>query len=1041
MNKPKTFLRKMVWGEHKISLRFRFINIALFLLTSLIMAVVLISVLQNITKQVSVDYARYFAANAAGTFGAHLTKEIALVSKTVSSHEIIEWFLDENNYEKKILAYDEMMGTINQLASKDLYIAIQKTLNEFTLAKNSDVEDIKAVGKLDPDYYDDAWYFECIASNMEYVLNVDIDKALHRKLVWLNYKVVYNGAPIGVFCAGLNFADVAEELFSHYNSSKIRSLIIDADGVIQMDSSLINTDFLKYDNEIRIKEEFKDPKLIEAVNTWLKSITGYFEIGAEPTIVELSSGLSRRGLSHNDKYRYATIAPIGSTNWSVVTLFDSSSLFSLSKLIPLFLLMGVLFIAFAFATSIMSYRFLYKPAVELARSKDDFLAKMSHEIRTPMNAITGMAELALRENVPDAAQEHILTIKQAGANLLSIINDILDFSKIESGKLEIIPVKYMLSSLINDTVNIIRMRFKEKPLRFFTNIDGNIPNNLYGDEPRLRQIILNLLTNAVKYSEKGHIGLIVAINKRNDKRVWLKIVVTDTGKGIKPEDQKKLFGEFVQVDTRKNKGIEGTGLGLAITKRLCLAMDGDITVESEYGKGSVFTVIIPQNIESQEPFASVEEPWKKKVLVYEGRSVYANAVCWSLENMKVPYTMVTNKVDFTDILYKEEWSYIFSGYGLYENIKPLFEKGDSVFCGGKRPPMALMVEWGTEAYIPGVRFLSIPVQSLAIANILNGREDIKGYNKNSGAVRFTFPHARILVVDDIATNLKVAEGLLAPYHAIVDTSLTGSQSIEMVKRSEYDIIFMDHMMPVMDGVEATAAIRAWEKEQQEKRKRVPIIALTANAVVGMREMFLENGFDDFISKPIDISKLDEMLDRWIPKEKKEKNSLQPQSQPLQPLRQAQGQKGELQGAKGESQGADQGSQEKGQNAFVEPVETNVFSIHGVDTVKGIALTGGTLEIYKQVLSMFCKDVDERLQFFMKEITTDTLPDFITHVHSIKSASASIGAAEVSSLAAGLEAIGKAGDAAFIRESLPDFTKQLEDLKKNILSALAHQAEV
>ncbi|WP_461248363.1 hypothetical protein, partial [Treponema sp. R6D11] len=234
MNKPKTGPHRMVWGERKISLRFRFINIALFMLTSVIMAAVMISVLKNVTKQVSVDYARYFAANAAGTFGAHLSKEIALVSKTVSSHEIIEWFLDENNYQKKLMAYDEMSGTINQLSSNDLYIAMQKTLHEFTLEKYSDVDDIKAVASLDPDYYDDAWYFECIASDMEYVLNVDIDKILHRKLVWLNYKVVHEGVPIGVFCAGLNFADVAEELFSHYNGSKTRSLIIDSKGSIQM---------------------------------------------------------------------------------------------------------------------------------------------------------------------------------------------------------------------------------------------------------------------------------------------------------------------------------------------------------------------------------------------------------------------------------------------------------------------------------------------------------------------------------------------------------------------------------------------------------------------------------------------------------------------------------------------------------------------------------------------------------------------------------------------------------------------------------------
>jgi hypothetical protein len=185
-------------------------------------------------------------------------------------------------------------------------------------------------------------------------------------------------------------------------------------------------------------------------------------------------------------------------------------------------------------------------------------------------------------------------------------------------------------------------------------------------------------------------------------------------------------------------------------------------VESEYGKGSAFTVILPQGSDSPEPFASVEEPEKKKALVYEGRKVYADAVCWSLENMGAPYTVVTNQNDFGEALYREEWFYVFSGYGLYEKIKPLMEKPDTSFPGGKKPPLALMVEWGTEAYIPNVRFMSLPVQSLSIANVLNGRADSKGYAESSGIIRFTFPVARLLVVDDIATNLRVAEGLLAP---------------------------------------------------------------------------------------------------------------------------------------------------------------------------------------------------------------------------------------------------------------------------------------
>jgi len=658
-----------------------------------------------------------------------------------------------------------------------------------------------------------------------------------------------------------------------------------------------------------------------------------------------------------------------------------------------------------FASGIIYLIYLYRQ-LEIAReansAKSDFLAKMSHEIRTPMNAITGMAELALREDMSQTVHDHIITIKQAGNNLVSIINDILDFSKIEAGKLEIVPVNYMLSSLINDTVNIIRTRIMEKPLRFFTNIDGTIPNNLIGDEVRLRQILINLLSNAVKYSEKGFIGLTITADKRDDKQVRLRISVSDTGKGIKPEDQIKLFDEFVQVDMKKSQNVEGTGLGLSITKLLCIAMGGDISVESEYGKGSIFTALIPQGIESGAPFAAVEEPEKKKVLVYEGRAVYARAVSWSLENMGVPHTMVTNQDDFTAALHREEWFYVFSGYGLYEKIAMIIEQGG--FPGGKKPPLALMVEWGTEAYIPGVRFVSIPVQSLSIANVLNGMADNKGYLKTSGVIRFTFPSARILVVDDISTNLKVVEGLLAPYRATVDTCLNGLQAIELVKHNEYDIIFMDHMMPEMDGIETTAIIRLWEKEYQKigvTRNIVPIIALTANAVVGMREMFIENGFNDFISKPIDVSKLDEILDRWIPREKKGTEHPSPEPRSRYPV-----------------------------IRNPEP-RTPIPIIPGIDTAKGILMTGGTVTAYMQVLSLFCKDAQDRLPLLQKTPEADTMSAFITQVHALKSASASIGAQEISSMAADLEAAGKAGDMVFIREHLPSFAHLLAELARNI----------
>ena len=398
--------------------------------------------------------------------------------------------------------------------------------------------------------------------------------------------------------------------------------------------------------------------------------------------------------------------------------------------------------------------------------KSNFIAQMSHEIRTPMNAITGMSEMLLRRDLNEEARQEVQDIKQASSTLISIINDILDFSKIEAGKLEIISRKYMLSSLVNDSINIIRMRLMEKPIRFFTNIDGTIPNNLIGDETRLIQIILNLLSNATKFTDKGHISMTISGERLEDRQpkdaIWLKIVISDTGRGIKPEDQSKLFSAFSQVDVKRNRGIEGTGLGLTITKQLCVAMGGDISMTSEYGKGSEFTVIIPQYIDSDSK-------------------------------------------------------------------------------GPKNVPFSLVVD-------------------------LNNNQDHFDNSASLSENSFTIPQARILIVDDLVTNLKVAEGLLAPYRANIDTCISGEKAIRMIKLREkqgekYDIVFMDHMMPEMDGIEATAAIRVFNKN-------IPIVALTANVVSGMREKFLENGFNDFLPKPIDVSKLDEILGRWIGKEKK-----------------------------------------------------------------------------------------------------------------------------------------------------------------------------
>jgi signal transduction histidine kinase/CheY-like chemotaxis protein len=382
-------------------------------------------------------------------------------------------------------------------------------------------------------------------------------------------------------------------------------------------------------------------------------------------------------------------------------------------------------------------------------AKSYFLSTMSHDIRTPMNAILGMNEMVLREAKDEGVLMYAESIRTAGNTLLGIINDILDFSKIEAGKTEVIPVDYHIAALLNDIVNMVRRKAEEKKLTFTLKVDEGIPKCLQGDEIKIKQVITNLLSNAVKYTKEG--GIVFSISSSNCEDepdyVILHVSVEDTGIGIKKEDLDRLFVAFERLEEKKNRSIEGTGLGMAIAERFLNIMGSTIQVESEYGKGSVFSFDLKQKVVDPEPLGAFETASKN--------------------------------------LYKERAPY---------------------------------------------------------------------------QVQFVAPDAKVLVVDDNEINLKVFVKLLRQTKMQIDTAESGDACIELFKRNFYDVIFLDHMMPGKDGIETIKEMKACADTPNSK---TPIICLTANAVSGMREMYINAGFDDYLTKPIDTEKLESMLLRYL----------------------------------------------------------------------------------------------------------------------------------------------------------------------------------
>lgn len=525
------------------------------------------------------------------------------------------------------------------------------------------------------------------------------------------------------------------------------------------------------------------------------------------------------------------------------------------------------------------------------RAKTNFVSNMSHEIHTPMNSIVGITEILLRSRHSPKEQEYLLNIQSSGRVLLTIINDVLDCSKMEAGKMQLFDEPYDTCSLFHDLRISMENRIGHSGLELIYDIDQDIPCKLKGDMGRIRQVIINLVNNAIKYTEKGSVRFSVHVRQKNTDKVMLYYEVADTGIGIRKEDQKILFDAFQRVEMDRNRYVEGTGLGLTISQNLVNMMGGVIEVESEYGKGSRFFFTIEQTIIDPTPVSAVN---------------------------------------------------------------------------------------------------------------YNGQKD--NVTEKEAECLFIAPEAHILLVDDNELNLVVAKELLKPLRMQIDTAENGLQAVKMVRGSQYDLVLMDHMMPVMDGIEAAKAIRALPEDKYQK---LPIIALTANAMVDARKEFLNAGMNGFVAKPIDFARICNQLKLWLPKDlvrdvpKEEAKKLL----------------------------ADDLSDRE-----IQPEDPQM----GFSFEEGVNHCGSKAALMKTI-RIFYRTIDSKANKIEQCLKEGLISDYVIEVHALKSSALLIGAVPLSEAAKELEGYGKQGKTELLEEKTPDLLAMYRDFK-DILKPYADKEE-
>ena len=529
-------------------------------------------------------------------------------------------------------------------------------------------------------------------------------------------------------------------------------------------------------------------------------------------------------------------------------------------------------------------------AITAREAQTKFLANMSHEIRTPINAIIGMNEMILRENDNPEIEDYAKNIKSASNMLLGLVNDILDFSKIEAGQFELVEDDYHLPTLIKDEMILLETRSANKPITTHLEIDPKLPTTLYGDELKIKQVVTNLLSNAVKYTNEGSITFKVFYKQLGEEYITLCFSITDTGIGIKKEDLSQLFDSFKRLDLNKNRTIQGTGLGLNIAKQFADLMNGDIQIESEYGKGSTFILSIPQRVMDKKPIESLEKAMKEGAV------------------------------------------------------------GESQSC-----------------------------------------------------TLYKAPEARILVVDDNNMNLKLMAALLKRTDMMVDLAESGLDALALTRERKYDIIFMDHMMPEMDGIETLNQLR---QEEHNPNKDSVVIALTANAVAGCKEMYLEYGFNDYFPKPVLAHKLDQLILEHLPEE----------------LIRIENMNVSKENTKMDNTNITNNTQ--GTTASIDD-----FLV--IDKAEGLKFCMDSEEFYIEILEAFIGQAEKFIIDLEKHFNNKDWHNYAIIAHSLKSNTKTIGALSFAELSLKHELAGKASDEDFITKDYDNFITVLKALIEKV----------